>query len=360
MGDKETGDSTLAAAADSAEGLEDFIRVRFPEPHRSRCLDILRRHPEVKSLFGRNPATAFYVGVMAALQLAIAFALRHSSIWLILPVAWCVGAFVSHVGFCLYHECSHQLVFKRRAHNHLLGIFANLPLFIPSYASFCVYHLKHHQYQGDYELDADMATRWEARLVGRSPVGKLFWQLFFPVFQCLRTLRFSRRNGISFFNGWVVLNWAAQFVFLALVAAAWGPRAILYLAASFFFSVGLHPLGARWVQEHFVIEGDQETYSYYGALNRVAVNIGYHNEHHDFPFVPWNRLPAVKALAPEVYDALASHRSWVRLWLRFLMDPRMSLFRRVARDARHNRARNALPRDAYAPHTFDETIEGAL
>ena len=68
------------------------------------------------------------------------------------------------------------------------------------------------------------------------------------------------------------------------------PAALGYLFASFFFSVGAHPLGARWIQEHYVLFPGQETNDYYGPLNRFQMNIGYHNEHHDFPSVPWNRL----------------------------------------------------------------------
>src|SRR5215813_10864202 len=66
---------------------------------------------------------------------------------------------------------------------------------------------------------------------------------------------------------------------------------ISYLVFAFFFSIGLHPVGARWIQEHYTYDFDQETFSYYGPINLVALNMGYHNEHHDLPSVPWNNLP---------------------------------------------------------------------
>ena len=64
----------------------------------------------------------------------------------------------------------------------------------------------------------------------------------------------------------------------------------------------------------------------------MALNIGYHNEHHDFPSIPWNRLPAVKRAAPEAYDTLHYHPSWTRLLLQFIFDPRLSLRTRYVRE----------------------------
>lgn len=44
------------------------------------------------------------------------------------------------------------------------------------------------------------------------------------------------------------------------------------------------------------------TYSYWAAV--FSMNLTHHVEHHDFPMVPWNRLPQVTKLAPEYYENL--------------------------------------------------------
>ena len=121
----------------------------------------------------------------------------------------------------------------------------------------------------------------------------------------------------------------AALVFGLVVTFGWDP--VKYLAISSLLAVGLHPLGARWIQEHYVFAPGQETYSYYGPLNTVAFNIGYHNEHHDLMTIPWSHLPRVRATAPEFYDHLHAHRSWTRLLLTFLGDSNVTLFNRIVR-----------------------------
>jgi sphingolipid 4-desaturase/C4-monooxygenase len=310
---------------------EEFTFTEQPEPHRARTKGLLKEHPEVRNLIGRNPYSFALILTIVVLQTLIAFLLRAQPWWVLLIVAYGVGAFANHALFVLIHECAHNLIFKSKAGNILSGILADLPIAVPSSVSFRTYHLKHHSFQGDYSLDADLSSRWEARLIGHSFVGKALWLLFFPVFQALRPPRLKE---IRFMNGWTVVNWIVVFSYDAAVILLFGPMSFLYLVLSFFFSIGLHPLGARWIQEHYLTASPQETYSYYGRLNVLALNVGYHNEHHDMPSIPWSRLPRLKAMAPEWYDTLSSHRSWAKLLWKFLTDPGLSLFSRMVRENR--------------------------
>lgn len=308
-----------------------FTYSDAPEPHRERGRRLFRDHPEARALAGPNPASFLLILLVVGEQTGIAFFLRGQPWWAALLTAYVVGAFANHAAWVLIHECCHNLVFRSARANIAAGIVADLPNVVPASVSFRIYHLKHHVFQGDYRLDADLPSRWEARLVGNGFLRKAIWLFLFPVFQVLRPLRLPE---IRFASPWTFVNWGAAIAYDAAVFFLLGPVALLYLAASFFFSVGLHPLGARWIQEHYLVAPPQETYSYYGPANVVALNVGYHNEHHDAPAVAWNRLPAVRRAAPELYDALVSHSSWTRLLWRFLTDRNLSLWSRAVRENR--------------------------
>ncbi|MCA6462818.1 MAG: fatty acid desaturase [Chitinophagaceae bacterium] len=309
----------------------DFVHVETPEPHRGRTKEMLKQHPELRGLIGKNPYSFLAIVGVVSLQVLVAFLLSGQSWWWVLGAAYFIGAFADHALFVLIHECAHKLIFKNRAANKIAGMIANIPLIFPSSVSFETYHLKHHSFQGVHELDGDLPNYWEAKLINHYFIGKVIWLLFYPLFQ---VFRLSRLREIAPFDRWVALNWLIQIVSMTAIAWFLGAQSFVYLVASFFFSVGLHPLGARWIQEHYLTQGEQETYSYYGVLNHVAFNVGFHNEHHDFPSVPWNRLPDIKKTAPGFYDHLSSHTSWTKLFLRFLFDQEISLFSRVVRKNR--------------------------
>jgi sphingolipid delta-4 desaturase len=314
-------------------GRDDFVHSTAPEPHRARTKEILARHPEIRDLIGPNAITFWFTLGIVLAQFGLAWFASGLSWWLVVALAYGVGAFANHALFVMIHECSHRLVFKRKLPNVITELIANLPLFFPGSVSFQKYHLKHHAFQGVYELDADIPSRWEAKLVGHSAFGKALWLLLYPLFQIVRPMRVKE---IALFDPWSISNLAIQVAVNVTAYFLLGPKAVVYFALSLFFAIGLHPLGARWIQRHYLTaDGEQETFSYYGFLNVLAFNVGYHNEHHDFPSVAWNRLPRIRAIAPEVYDRLSYHTSWTKLLLRFLFDDDLSLFSRMVRENRN-------------------------
>ena len=130
---------------------------------------------------------------------------------------------------------------------------------------------------------------------------------------------------------WIALNWAVQIAFDGLMMYLFGPKVMLYFLLSTFFAGSIHPTAGHFLAEHYVMEGSTETYSYYGPLNMLTYNVGYHNEHHDFPNIPWTNLPKVKEIAPEFYDNLPQCKSWPGVIFRYIFDDSISPFSRVKR-----------------------------
>jgi len=309
----------------------DFTHATTREPHGDRAQAILRAHPDVRRYVGKNPASLIIVVGLVLVQLSLAAWLQHRPWWVMLLCAYFVGAFVNHGLLVMVHECAHHLVLRRRVLNTLTGMLAGLPSILLNSVAWSTYHLRHHAYQGVYAEDFDLPSRREARLVGHARIPKGLWLAFFALILATRPLRSRRELAALARNRWVLLNLLAQLAFGPSVGIFLGGQAMGYLLASLFFSVGFHPLGGRWFQEHYLVTEGQDTYSYYGPLNRVAFNVGYHNEHHDFPGVPWSRLPRLRRLAPESYDTLVWHSSWTALVFRFVLDGHQDLYRRMIR-----------------------------
>lgn len=281
-----------------------------PEPHAARRREMLEKYPEVKNLYGPCPKTKYACTAMVFSQLAICYFLKDAPWWLILVVAYALGGVINQSLLLAIHELSHNLAFKKPLHNRLFGIFANLPVGIPVSAAFREYHLMHHTHQGVEGIDTDIPTVLEARLV-RGPVGKLMWLAGQGLAYGLRPLFMLPLRP----NRWMVANFVVQAAFDVAVYYFWGGKALAYFPLSTLLVMGLHPIAGHYISEHYVIAPPQETYSYYGPLNKIAFNVGYHNEHHDFPYIAGSRLPELRALAPEYYENLAHHRSWTKtLW----------------------------------------------
>ncbi|KFH45076.1 Dihydroceramide delta(4)-desaturase-like protein [Hapsidospora chrysogenum ATCC 11550] len=337
-----------AATKDSVDGAaeadaNDFFWTYTEEPHRTRRIAIIKAHPEITKLCGHEPLTKYVVAGVVALQVALAYYLRDTPFFSLKywAIAYVFGATANQNLFLAIHEISHNLAFKSPFANRILAIFANLPIGIPYSASFRPYHLTHHKSLGVDGVDTDLPTALEAVFLD-SIFGKAFFctfQIFFYAIRPMAVYRVPLTN-IHF------LNIAVQVAFdVALVRFA-SPHALLYLLLSSFLAGSLHPLAGHFIAEHYVYDPVPaaardpenripvpETFSYYGPLNWLTYNVGLHNEHHDFPAIPWTRLHEVRRIAADFYEDLPSHPSWVMAIWRFIFDENVGIKCRVKRES---------------------------
>ncbi|CAN3356274.1 sphingolipid delta(4)-desaturase [Diutina catenulata] len=327
------------------EVLNEFYWTTEKEAHGKRRQLILKKYPEVKKLTGYEPKTKWWVLAVVATQFACAFWLRNTPVLStkFLLTAYVIGATANQAIFLAIHELSHNLLFKKPLHNKLFAIFTNMPIGIPYSASFQPYHQLHHKFLGDENLDTDLPTRFEAMVLS-NPLGKLFFAIFQIFFYALRPMFVTQINMTKYHALNVV--WIA--IVDSLMVRAWGGNALWYFIVSSFLAGSLHPCAGHFIAEHYVLNEHNkprtvmvngsnvdlpplETYSYYGVLNLVTWNVGYHNEHHDFPYVAWTKLPELRRIASDFYDPLPQVSSWTGVLWWFCVSDINTLWNRVKR-----------------------------
>jgi sphingolipid delta-4 desaturase len=170
-------------------------------------------------------------------QIFMAWLVSDMPWWAVLALAYLVGGTVNHAMTLALHETSHNLAFGAAfpSANRLFGIFVNLPLGIPAFASFQRYHKDHHTHQGEEVLDTDVPTAREGEIFTSTP-AKILWVLMQPGFYALRPLLTAPKKP----GGWEAANAAAQIAFDAAIVAAWGGKSLAYLIVGTLLGMGLH------------------------------------------------------------------------------------------------------------------------
>lgn len=279
---------------------------------------------------GYDPNFKYQVLLLMVIQFTLAYLMKDFSWTIVFLVAYTIGGVINHALLLALHEISHNLAFghARPLHNGIFSLIVNFPIGVPCAISFKKYHLEHHRYQGDEELDVDLPTQFEARMFFNT-VTKFVWVVLQPFFYSLRPMFVNPKNPLPL----EIVNMVLQFSVDALVVHYWGGKSLAFMIASSLLGMGLHPVAGHFISEHYMFAKGYETYSYYGPLNYVTFNVGYHNEHHDFPSVPGSRLPMVKEIASEYYKDLPQHNSWTRVLYEFITDPAIGPYARMKRKA---------------------------
>ena len=127
------------------------------------------------------------------------------------------------------------------------------------------------------------------------------------------------------------INWTIIMTTNFLLYYFWGSNALIFVLTTTAFSIGPHPAAAHVIAEHFEFVKGLETYDYIGFWNIPNINVGYHTEHHDFPTCPWWNLPKIRKIAPEYYEYLPYHTSYIKMLINFLGDINFNLYYRTIR-----------------------------
>ena len=275
---------------------------------------------------GPDADTKWKVLLTVAIQLTMAYQLREASFGVLLFFTYVVSGTLNHMMTLAGHELSHNLGFKGRLANRLLAIVSNIPMGVPSAVSFKRYHMEHHRYQGEDVVDVDIPSDVEVWLFSSRP-GKVLWMFLQPFFYALRPLVINPKMP----GKWEHINLAvvAATNFMVYQMAGW--QGLFYLIAGSLLGMGIHPVAGHFVAEHYVLNVGYETMSYLGPLNWLCFNVGFHNEHHDFPNIPGSRLHLVRELAPEYYEPMPTYHSWSKVIWDFCTRKDMSPASRVKR-----------------------------
>ncbi|KAJ3218899.1 hypothetical protein HDU67_003538 [Dinochytrium kinnereticum] len=329
--------SQMSSSFSLTEKRQDFLWKMTDEPHATRRREMLKKYPQIRSLMRHEPITKYIVTAEVALQLFLAVYLRDSiQTWQFWLTAYLVGGTLTSSLVLSIHEITHFLAFKSFLPNKLLACIANLPIVLPFCVDFKRYHMDHHRFQGVDGIDGDLPTTWEGFLLN-STIGKFFFCTFQILFYAVRpklsaTPKAYRmpQTAREWLFSWFTMNYVIQISVMAAIVYNFGIIPLVYLGVSVLFGGSLHPMAGHFIAEHYVTSPDQETYSYYGWLNILAFNVGYHNEHHDFPNVPWTLLPELRKIAPEYYD-MPEVKSWTWTIIDFIRKPGMGPYSRIKR-----------------------------
>jgi sphingolipid delta-4 desaturase len=311
----------------------DFYHSYTDEPHASRRKEILAKYPQVKELYGYDPKTKYVTTLWVVAQFIVMYNIRESSWGTILLVAYTWGAIANHALFLAMHEISHNLAYPKPWQNKVLGVFANITTGVPHFSFFQKYHMEHHQYQGVTGIDVDVPTAYEG-LLFTNTLHKILFVIVMPLLYVIRPLMVKPKQP----GFWEFVNWGVVIAVDLLLIYFFGIKTFGYFLLSSLLGSGLHPIAGHFIAEHYVFIKGQETYSYYGPLNFLVFNVGYHNEHHDFPRIPGSRLPQLREMVPEYYGDLTCHISWSKCIYEFITDPTVSPFSRIVRASNSKKA----------------------
>jgi sphingolipid delta-4 desaturase len=266
--------------------------------HYNRRRAILAKHPEIRDLMICDPSFKYVAVATALTQLCIGWLLRDASLVNVLAFAVCVGSLFA----CAISNATHELVHDaawpgRPLWNKVLGNAVNWSLGWPMIGGYHRTHRYHHAFLGT-NLDAKYPSLEEAASYDQNLWGRLRFIFTHPLNGGERWTKFVGEEPTPFAVWNYRTTWAFNVAYTLLV----GWKAYLYILTSMWVNDCIYIQGSKNFADHWVDQDKAYACSYYGWINRINFNIGYHREHHDFPNIPGRYLPQVTQIARDYYS----------------------------------------------------------
>ena len=206
------------------------------------------------------------------------------------------------------HDAAHGCVFKSKAASYWIGLLCWSPTGM-SYTIYSNYHLHHHRITNTYpDVDNFVVTDYTKNPVLAKMLMLVVYSFAYPIYFMFQMFRYTKR-----LSTWkkirMNLELAAMFSVIGLMAH-YLPGKVFFFFYGVPFILGAILASTTSLIEHFQMDpGDDDAYSSrtYATkmplLNFVWNNLGYHNEHHKYPGIPWYNLKRFHEAAYPHYDA---------------------------------------------------------
>merc|ERR1711871_320426 len=301
--------------------------------HINRRKEVEKKKPEMKNLDGPCWFSAPIIMALVGIQWYIWSVVNELESYLLIGfLAWLNATTLFYSLSTFIHENSHGLIL---GWNNRLWAACLIELAFVSFGEqweyTVVHYSMHHPSLNDKAKDSECPTEGHVAVLPNNGMKYLipFIELL-PLGTLLTQGQLSNnaqhsstKNGGKFppmMQARVTLVSVSASVFGVLIyLQMW--KAILFAAwtTSLYASRWCIALHGQSIAEHYshnlVPSKDvPPTHStYYMFENVLGFNTGYHDEHHTFPNVPWNKLPELRRAAPEVFKNV-NQRRYLDLW----------------------------------------------
>jgi len=320
------------------------------EWHRARRQAMLHRYPQIQALYLRDNGhilrlTAMVLALSVIHIISAVLVAYAKSFTVLFLVSATVGAYCAYGMQALTHELGHMD--RRSRIGTLAGLLATSFLNFPFAMYYWHYHARHHAHTGGLrDRDGDILflawhsppERFRERALTRWMWLGIFAFSIFPMFcRAKKELDVAHQFSLQY-EGLITCMHLGILVLL-------GPWALFHLLLSSAFSLGAfgHPYGHFWLTQHafalkrknvpkelealaatYCVRLCQPTLSYSGSWEAWHwLNFGElrHVEHHDWPLIPFWRMPGGISVANEFYCHLNGTASFSEALFGWLFTP---------------------------------------